>query len=274
MTDSATETVTPARPLQGLCVGISISESAELASLGLTAEAVNVITVDLARRIIALGGSVIVGHDWRSGGVMEAVSSFAMSYVGQNASPENPLIRNFLAAPDKASWSASDQAQLQKMVECKSCEWGESADAILDRLNPPGKYDAIVSAHVTARSNGETSPRALNLFAMRYLMAEVCDVRIVVGGKTEGYQGLAAGIVEEAWWQLALGKRLIVCTGMGGAALALAEPRSPAGERIFSDTRHPLATTLLEDIISTGGVRPVVVDSLRIDAILAAILPG
>jgi hypothetical protein len=85
--DSQVAEVTP-RPLEGRRIGISISESDDLPALGLGNEIVNTLPVDLARRLIALGASVALGHNWRTGGVMEAVARFALSYKIQSGATE------------------------------------------------------------------------------------------------------------------------------------------------------------------------------------------
>jgi hypothetical protein len=267
--------VKTARPLEGCRVGISISESEELSSYGLTADAINVITVDLARRIMALGGSVLLGHDWRTGGVMEAVARFAISYAGQNASPEKPMIVNYLAQPDQPSLSESDRVTLEGIAEFASISWARREPEIMQGL--AGKQgDAMLrSIRETAMglSRDPGLVRKLDLSAMRYFLADKCDVRIVIGGKTMGYQGLAPGIVEEAWWQLLLGKRLIVCEGMGGAALGLLHPDSPQALRMLRDEAHPHARSFLEALFSRGRQGVKVIENLQVEAILRALLP-
>ncbi len=268
------------RPLEGRVIGISISESEELPALGLLPNAINVVTADLARRIIALGGSVIFGHDWRTGGVMEAVSRFAVAYAGQNARPEQPLILNYLAEPDRPSLSDLDWKTIESIVECKTFSWAGNGSVVLEqtframsesRFGEKG-YEALVA---TARQKAASDPaeRALNLTAMRHFTARRSDVRIVLGGKTADYQGLAPGIVEEAWWQLLFGKRLIVCTGMCGAASALLDPESRPAGNILADKDHPLAGPCLRDIFSRDSSVDALVSlehSLQVDAILSA----
>ena len=271
----------PHRPLEGRCIGISISPTDELPSFGLGGDAVNVVTVDLARRIIALGGSVILGHDWRTGGVMEAVARFAVSYAGQNAAPEKPLILNYLAEPDRRSLSSSDSKMIESIVECATFSWANSYDEILgqagrltkgSRAGAQGFHALADIAH--GRGSEIAIARALNLTAMRYYIGQRSDIRILVGGKTLDYQGLAPGIIEEAWWQVVFGKPLIVCGGMGGASGALMEPDSAQAFDIQNDNSHPIARAYLEDIHSLAASdrsRIARLSDLRVDAILAAL---
>ena len=68
------------RPLEGMAVGISISEADDLASTGVTRDDINLVTVELCRRIVASGGQVVLGYQWRPGGIMEQVTRFAQAY--------------------------------------------------------------------------------------------------------------------------------------------------------------------------------------------------
>ena len=259
------------RPLQGRCIGISISESDDLAAYGLSGPSVNALTVDLARRLIAFGATVALGHNWRTGGVMEAVAQFALAYKTQSAAPSQPLIRNYLAAPDEPSWSESDKRDLAGLVDVQTMGWNHQIADILHRVLEMGARAPSLLERFPTDPMPE-SERGLNLAALRFALAQACDVRLVIGGRCKGYQGLAPGIVEEAWWSIALGKKLVVCTGMGGAALAIAEPASKAAGDILNDAEHPLAAAYLHDLhagIEHGRVTRV--DSLSTEALLCAL---
>ena len=67
-----------AKPLAGLRVGISISESDDLEGRGFTQSAVNRLTVRLNDALLAAGVTVVFGHDWREDGIMDAVCRSAL----------------------------------------------------------------------------------------------------------------------------------------------------------------------------------------------------
>ena len=69
------------RPLEGIAVGVSISEAEDLASTGFAPNDINVITVELCRRLMKLGAQVVLSHQWRPGGIMEQVNRFAQAYL-------------------------------------------------------------------------------------------------------------------------------------------------------------------------------------------------
>ncbi len=103
----------PRRPLSGLAIGISISESETLLQQGLTHDDVNLVTIELSRRLIALGAGVNLGHQWRPGGIMEAIARFARTYQEDVG---GPIIHNFLAWPNRAGLSFDDRQQLSRLV--------------------------------------------------------------------------------------------------------------------------------------------------------------
>jgi len=257
-TDETLQNRSNQRPLAGRCIGISISESADLASFGFTVEAVNALTVDLARRLIALGATVALGHNWRTGGVMEAVARFALSFKDQSAAAEHPLILNYLAYPDIPSLSDADSRELATIVDIKFVRWQDQAISILETLRHSDSYKglsnrqdvgSLLFAHADNIHNGDMRP--LELTALRFVLAQCCDVLLVIGGRTTGYQGLAPGIIEEAWWSACLDKQVVVCTGMGGAATAMTDSDSQQAQEVYKDTAHELAGAYLRDL-NTG----------------------
>src|SRR4030088_181367 len=70
----------PERPLADCVVGISISESEEMVQLGFDRSEVNRCVVRLSESLLGAGARLAFGHDWRPGGVMEAVAALAVRY--------------------------------------------------------------------------------------------------------------------------------------------------------------------------------------------------
>jgi hypothetical protein len=262
------------RPLEGRRIGISISESDDLPALELGNEIVNGLTVDLARRLIVLGASVVLGHNWRTGGVMEAVARFALSYKSQSGPTEQPLIFNYLAFPDEPSLSESDRKELESIVSVRTIRWTDCEPDIFRAFGEAsrpidfGQYGKRIIVDL-AKSSPQDLRRGFDLAAMRFTLTQKCDTHLVIGGRTTDYQGLAPGIIEEAWWTILFGKKLVVCSGMGGAAGAIIAPDSPQAEKVMSDDFHPLAGAYLNDLYSTA---PSVVSELSVEAILISLV--
>jgi hypothetical protein len=200
MTDHSTAATR--RPLADLAIGISISEAEApiLRGRGLTPTDVNHVTVELCRRLISLGAQVVLGHQWRPGGVMEAVATFAQVYQPES---NRPIIRNFLAYPDRAALSSQERK----------------------RLSP------VVAIHDD--DTREPLPRQAALRRMREQMADVVDARICLCGMLTQAEGYIPGLIEEVALTLVRGRPVYISGMMGGNAELIA--RFIAGERdIFS----------------------------------------
>src|SRR3989442_576262 len=96
------------RPLVGTVVNLSISESEESTERGFPAWQVNRVTLQVVAALFGQGVGVILGHDWREDGVMEAVHGFARQMqppVSISADEADaigqPLLRNLLPWPDE-----------------------------------------------------------------------------------------------------------------------------------------------------------------------------
>jgi hypothetical protein len=195
------------RPLSNLAIAISISEAERpvLEGLGLTPADINHVTVELCRRLVALGAQVVLGHQWRPGGVMDAVARFAKAY--QEAT--EPILQNFLAWPDRAALSESDRKRLESVV----------------------------------RIHEFTEPqpdRPMALHEMRQRMADVTSARICLCGKLQQPEGFVPGLIEEAALTLARGKPVYASRMMGGTSALLADFFSgEAREPLLKLSKHP-----------------------------------
>lgn len=180
------------RPLAKLRIGISISEGGDLRDRGFVAEDVNRIAVDVARRLIALGASVVLGHQWRPGGVMEAVAQFAYAYQAES---ESARVFNYLAWPDKPGLSSDERRRLKGLIEIR--EIGQ------DTFRP------------------DWDDRRSAIFRMRSEMAKDCDARICLAGPLQSGDGQRSGVLEEALMMLERGKPVYCSRMMGGGAAQL-----------------------------------------------------
>jgi len=190
------------RPLADLAIGISISEAEApiLRERGLAPTDVNHVTVELCRRLVSLGAQVVLGHQWRPGGVMEEIAKFAQVYQPES---KRPIIRNFLAYPDRAALSSHER----------------------QRLSP------VVAIHDD--DTREPLPRQAALRRMREQMADVIDARICLCGKLTQPEGYVPGLIEEVVLTLARHRPVYISGMMGGNAALIA--RFIAGEHdVFS----------------------------------------
>lgn len=179
------------RPLEGMAVGISISEAEDLANTGFTPNDINLVTVELCRRLVALGAQVVLGHQWRPGGIMEQVTRFAQAYHMESGASGQPIVHNVMAWPDKASLSEFDREQLKNLVKIYEAE--------------------------------EPLERPEALTAMRQQITQIAKARICLSGKMNSYEGSMPGLIEEAFLSINQGEPVYLSAMMGGAAAALIE---------------------------------------------------
>jgi hypothetical protein len=207
--------VTPiARPLSGIVVNLSVSESDDSAKRGFPLWQVNRITLQFVAALFGQGASVVFGHDWREDGVMEAVHGFALQMQPPVPLPpadaeaeQQPLLRNVLPWPDVPRLSELEQEQLSATLRVESA----------GLPNDLREFDAA------ARVAGPASPlysylRARALTFLRHTLNAVCHVRICVGGRRSGSQGRYPGVIEEALLAVQEAKPLYVASVLGGAS--------------------------------------------------------
>lgn len=207
------------RPLTGLKVALSISDSTDSAKRGFSGWQVNHATTGFASALMGQGAAVAFGHDWRDDGVMEAVYGFAqqmqdifpaVSNAGEKA---QPLMYNFLPWPEEPKLDAAEQARLAGTLR-------------IVRADLPGSLTRHAPGILKAKEQEQGIHgyfRARGLTAMRRQMNAFCDARVCVGGRMAGFYGRMPGIVEEAYIAAESEKPLYLTGLFGGAAARLIE---------------------------------------------------
>jgi hypothetical protein len=122
--------------------------------------------------------------------------------------------------------SQSDRSFSRAVYSRGDFRWTDCEDDILHALGEAsrpidfGQYGKRIIVDL-AISLPPDLRQGFDLAAMRFTLAQQCETRLVIGGRTMAYQGLAPGIIEEAWWTILFGKKPVGCSGMGGAACAI-----------------------------------------------------
>ena len=128
--------------LRGRCVALSISNSPDMAVLGLGKEHLDDAMTEIALHLIACGATIAYGGDLREGGFSELLFEVVNRYRS-NKDSDRILVSNYLAWPVHASMSA---AQIEK--------WQNALDglATLVLLNLDGKQMLLSERSVDART--------------------------------------------------------------------------------------------------------------------------
>jgi hypothetical protein len=187
-----------------VAISISPPEEAELARRGLSLDHIRHAYIELARQILARGGSLAYGGNPLTGNpnYVDILIALLRTYSkADRPAPERVTI--YLAAPAWTDLDASKRAAIGVFATIKKVPAVEGVP-----LRAP-LGDKSVGPHFTA---------------MREAMTDGTDARIVIGGRiAEPFVGVWPGVVEEAYIALRDGDGLYVAGGLGGGAGLVAD---------------------------------------------------
>jgi hypothetical protein len=203
--------VTPllrAAALQGRTVGISVSESPDLGRLDLLESHVTVILGEIARVVLASGGTLAYGGRPDPGGYTAFLLSELQRYGHRGP---DPLLKVYLA------WSEHQRLTRDELAERLDVgSWGE-----VICLDPDGRVipEPLANRSPAADTGLDDTLKRRALTAMRRVMAENTDGRVLLGGKRSGFAGVMPGLMEEALLTLQAGTPLYLAAGLGGVTV-------------------------------------------------------
>ncbi len=189
-----------------IAISVSVNENLEL--LGFSEQHLNDISIEIARYIIANGGTALYGGDLRINGFTYYFSELANFYK-KNDDPSLRFI-NYFAPPN------FKQLDRNALIEFKAKQIG------VEKVDPG---EGIVFDE-NAKYNPNTVVADRYLYAecykqMRIQMAKDSVARVLVGGKSTKYLGYIPGVIEEALLTLRENKPVYLVGGFGGATLHL-----------------------------------------------------
>ena len=193
----------PRDALQGTVVGISVSDSADLARLGLTQAHCEQAVAELARAIFIAGGTIVYAGRLMPSGFTDILLDELRRYRADR----NALV---LCVPETEHRRLSDD-ELQR----RERELHSSAELVcLDANGEP------IDINDRPDEPDEADP-ASALTVVRQYITRRCDARVLVGGRLRGFQGSMPGIIEEAIMSIKASQPLYTAGGFGGAASAI-----------------------------------------------------
>lgn len=194
-------------------VGISISDSPDLADLGLGTPHLNHAYLEMARMLLSNQKIVAYGGDHREAGFTEQLFSLVRTYPHPGQSDRERSV-NYLAWPLHLNLSKERRVALldvARIIECDLPEEVRSAKELMIDRNvylPPTTPQAQFAW-------------AKSLTLMRERMNREIDARVLLGGIVKGYKGIFPGVVEEAQIALRSKKPTFLLGGFGGATKAV-----------------------------------------------------
>jgi SLOG-like protein/TIR domain-containing protein len=216
------------KPRAGMILTVAISESGDAPRYGLDDTLVTSLSDEIHLYLLLAGLKIAYGGalsgDFRQGGnftlrLFELVRTYSRLAEGVSAPPIKGAVINVAPWPlrlnygdeewklfdsDIAKYEEGPRANLTADDEALFPHTGEKFDLKPDK---PAKRHAW----------------ACGLSAMRRMITDLSDARLVLGGKLTGFSGLVPGVVEEACLSLAAGKPLFLAGGYGGAARAVCD---------------------------------------------------
>lgn len=171
--------------LKGKTIGISISESDNLSELGYGVSHLNDAMIEIARYILASGGKLAYGGDMRQGGFTELIFDLLAYYKADKELKPHERFYSYLAFPLSVTLTLEKEAELGHIVSFNKI--APPNDLQIANINEFLKPDSPDNLYVWARC----------LTKMREEMEKVCNARIFIGGRTKGFKGKCAGILEE-----------------------------------------------------------------------------
>ncbi|MGI3900198.1 MAG: hypothetical protein ACRYGP_08455 [Janthinobacterium lividum] len=189
-------------------IGVSVSNSSNLAQLGLAAEHVEDDLVEVTRYLVAAGATVVYGGDLRQGGF----TGLLLEVVARHQARDDDSVRfeNFLAWPVHAAMPFDALADTTNRFKPVGRLILLAEDGSEMTIEERGGFDRLdVGDEVWAPA----------LTAMRVALATRCDARIVAGGATMAFKGAMPGIAEETLLSVRAGKPTFVTGALGGCAL-------------------------------------------------------
>lgn len=202
-------------------VALSVSESDDLARLGLAEQHCRLVVAELGRAIMLAGGTVVYGGRLDPGGYTEILIEEAQRFSGGRPSLEVVL--------------AESEYRTLTEDELVAADRGLGDFGRLTLVSESRKTVAIPSA--LDGSWSRDAGRALT--AMREHVANEASARVIVGGRLSGYMGTEPGVIEEARLTIQAGGLLLVAGGYGGAAAAVAQWLYPHHMSSWAPNAYP-----------------------------------
>lgn len=214
----------PANALQGRRIGLSVSDSADLARLGLSLLHQQLVLRELARTVLVGGGTLAYGGHLRPGGVTRFLIGELGQYARAGLFGEAPQDRALLLCLSWQEHRRNSLAQLDQ-VDAELDLYGElrcldqAGQVLRDRT--AGRGDGP-QPDITDDAQLEASRSAQR----RHLVAHTA-ARVLLGGRRHESSPKLPGLLEEGLLALQARQPLYLAAGLGGITADMAAVIDP-----------------------------------------------
>ena len=195
-------------------VAISISESPDMAVLGLSNEHLQDAMAELALSLLSSGTSLAYGGDLRANGFTKLLFELLTRYQGHPHHSGKITVTDYLAWPVHIRMTADDLAAFAS---------GHEGAARLVFLARDGSRLGQEQRLELPSHEPDDDEWAEGLTRMRVVMRQETQARIVLGGRVEDYKGSMPGIAEETLLSLQAHQPVFLLGGFGGCTRDIAE---------------------------------------------------
>lgn len=199
----------PRESLKDLRLGISVSESADLARLGLLETHLRLALAEAARAMLISGARILYGGHLDPNGY----TSFLRAEMEKYSRRDRPLTVCL-------AWQEHRRIPLVDLLAAEKdlALYGEIVYLSKDGLRVPYDFERPE----LAQRVDDPDVRKEALTSLREYMTEHTHARLLVGGKRRGFQGRYPGVLEEALLSIRAGRPLFLAGGFGGVTLDIA----------------------------------------------------
>lgn len=225
-------------------VAISISDSDNLLDLGLSKECVDDLMVEITRHLLISKAKMVYGGDLRQMGFTELFKDLAFQYGAFEKSRNDEMyFTDFIAWP------------LHLNIKPETCDDYRHSRVKLTPVPALAFPNIDTSKFICPDSVYNQYIWAENLTKMREEMEKITSCRIIAGGKTSGFKGKMAGVLEEFVIARRKGHPVYIVGGYGGCAQLLSEVcigKKSADEFLRIASESSSYTALLDKYESLG----------------------
>lgn len=189
-------------------IAISVSESPDMAVLGLSDDHLKGAMHEIAMYLLADGADLAYGGDLRPGGFTEMLFEMLLRYRSRAGTGHDVSLTNYLAWPvhigmtcDKIDDTASGMRHVR-----------------LALMGRDGVRMSVEERRGMPSHEPDEAEWSEGLTAMRRTMCAETDARVVLGGRVQGYKGSMPGIAEEVLLSLKSRQPVFLIGGFGGCA--------------------------------------------------------
>lgn len=206
----------PPNALAGVSIGLSASQSADMARLGLMNAHFDLALRELSRIVLVSSGTLVYGGNLDKDGFTWVLINELCRYARDDEALK--IVLHALEHRRRSRYELDEVARLMGLRGRLLC-LSEDGQVLTDPFQGRGPK-AGPAVH-----DRDTAVRAAT--GMRTYLTQHCDARLLIGGKRHDYMGAMPGVLEEALLSLRAGQPLFLAGGLGGMTYNLAVAVDP-----------------------------------------------